>query len=385
MFPITSGAITQAQRVLIYGPEGIGKTTLAAQFPGALFIDTEGGSGHLNVRRLPTPTSWTMLMQEVSWIRDFPEECATLVIDTADWAEKLCIEQVCKSKGWSGIEDPGYGKGYTYVKEEFGHLLNLLSEVRDRGVNIVLTAHATISKFELPDEMGAYDRWELKLLRRQTAPMVKEWADAVLFATYKTIVVDADANGKRKKAQGGKVRVLRTTHAATWDAKNRWGLSDEVPMDWAQIAPHIPQKPAVVVQAKNAHAATSAPAQTKPAPAAHAPTAQKAPAATKTRKAATASAATSATPEHVTSASATKAVPKPKPAAQTEPQWLAPIRDLMRSDGIEEALLLQALAKKGYITRDTPFSALREDFAGWLTSVWPQITSYIAQGMPDTK
>ncbi|VGS15292.1 phage protein [Streptococcus pyogenes] len=38
---ITRGKRARAQRVVIYGPEGIGKSSFAAQFPEPLFIDTE--------------------------------------------------------------------------------------------------------------------------------------------------------------------------------------------------------------------------------------------------------------------------------------------------------------------------------------------------------
>ena len=41
-----------------------------------------------------------------------PGVCSTLVIDTADWAEQLCIASICADKKLSGIEDMGYGKGY---------------------------------------------------------------------------------------------------------------------------------------------------------------------------------------------------------------------------------------------------------------------------------
>ena len=61
--------------------------------------------------------------------------------------------------------------------------LNTLNELVERGVNVVVTAHAKMRKFEQPDELGAYDRWEMKLTK-QTAPMVKEWADMVLFCNY---------------------------------------------------------------------------------------------------------------------------------------------------------------------------------------------------------
>lgn len=231
-FEVISGTIECKLKTVIYGPEGIGKTTFASKFPDPLFIDTEGSTKHLNVKRLPDPKSWQMLLQEIQHVRDTPNICKTLIIDTADWAERLCIMDVCTRKGWSGIEDPGYGKGFTYLAEEFEKLLKSLDEVIQKGIHVVLTAHATMRKFEQPDEMGAYDRWELKL-QKKTAPMLKEWADIVLFANYKTMAVKT-SNGS-VKAQGGK-RVMYTTHHACWDAKNRFNLPEETDFNYEAIS-----------------------------------------------------------------------------------------------------------------------------------------------------
>ncbi|WP_313627460.1 ATP-binding protein [Enterococcus italicus] len=234
---ITSGVVAKAQKIIEYGPEGVGKTTLASQSPDPLFIDTEGSTNNMDVKRLDKPASWSMLLQQIDWVK-LNKPCATLVIDTIDWAERLCVQHVCSSHGKTGIEDFGYGNGYTYVSEEFGKLLNRLQDLVDSGINVVLTAHAQIKKFEQPDEMGAYDRWELKLGKKttsQTAPLVKEWADAVLFCNYKTMSIATDDKGKKFKGQGGK-RVIYTSHHPAWDAKNRFGLPDEVDMAYANIA-----------------------------------------------------------------------------------------------------------------------------------------------------
>ena len=233
---IIRGKIPGAKKVVVYGPEGIGKSTFAAHFPEPLFIDTEGSTKDMDVARTESPTSWMMLMEQVRYIKDHPELCRTLVIDTADWAEMLCITQICDKNHKGSIEEFGYGKGYVYVQEEFGRLLNLLEEVVKAGVHVVLTAHAKMRKFEQPDELGAYDRWEMKLTK-QTAPMVKEWADMVLFANYKTFVINVDGQGVQKgknKAQGGK-RVMYTSHHSCWDAKNRYGLPDELPFEYEAI------------------------------------------------------------------------------------------------------------------------------------------------------
>ena len=237
---IISGKIQKPQKVVIYGPEGIGKSTFAAHFPCPLFIDTEGSTSHLDVDRLERPTSWQMLQQYTKELKADSMEYQILVVDTADWAERLCEESICMANCKGGIEDFGYGKGYTYVKEEFGRLLNNLSDLIDAGMNVVLTAHSTIRKFELPEETGAYDRYELKLGNKagnQCAALVKEWADMVLFANYKEIVITSK-DGK-KKVSGGQ-RVMHTLHNPCWDAKNRHGLPDELPFDYEGIAHCIP-------------------------------------------------------------------------------------------------------------------------------------------------
>ena len=236
---ITKGKRARAQKVVIYGTEGIGKSSLASQFPEPLFIDTEGSTDNMVVARLDKPTSWIMLNNQIAFIKANPTVCKTLVIDTIDWAESLCVDNLCAMHGKKGIEDFGYGNGYVYAKEEMGRFLNKLQDLIEIGINVVLTAHAQIRKFELPDEMGSYDKYELKLGKKtssQTAPLVKEWADLLLFCNYKTYLISQEKSTK-KKAQGNQ-RVMYTEHNPAWDAKNRHGLPSELPLDYNSIA-HI--------------------------------------------------------------------------------------------------------------------------------------------------
>lgn len=238
---IIRGRIIGAKKVVVYGPEGIGKSTFASCFPNPLFIDTEGSTKDLEVDRLPRPSSWEHLLEEIAYVKSEPSSCRTMVIDTVDWAEQLCVGNICDKHHKDGIESFGYGTGYVYVKEEFGRFLNKLEDLVEAGVHVVLTAHAHIKKFEQPDEMGAYDRWELKLGKKtssQTAPLVKEWADMLLFANYKTYSVAVDDKGKKHKAQGGK-RVMYTAHHPCWDAKNRYHLPEECEFDYKIIQPII--------------------------------------------------------------------------------------------------------------------------------------------------
>ncbi len=232
MLKISKGKISRAQKVVIYGPEGIGKSSLAAQFPDPVIIDTEGGTSHMDVRRIDKPKTWDELLGIIKEVALTPGICKTLVIDTADWAEQLIVSYLCNKYKQSSIESFGYGKGYTYMSEEFSRMLSACDLVISAGIHVVITAHAKMRKFEQPDEMGAYDRWEMKL-SRQTAPLLKEWCDMLLFCNYQTFVVSSEND--TKKAQGGK-RVIYTSHHPAWDAKTRVELPEIIDLDYANIS-----------------------------------------------------------------------------------------------------------------------------------------------------
>lgn len=239
-YEITRGAQAKPVRAVCYGIEGVGKTTFAAQWPNAVFIDVEDGSGHYDVARMPRPGTWLELLAEVE-AASLMAEVGTLVVDTLDAAESLCIKHLLTKHKADGIESiaGGYGKGYTYLSEEFQKLLASLDKCIAKGKNVLCIAHAQIKKFEQPDEMGAYDRWELKL-QKKCNPLVKEWCDLLLFANFKVELMKSDQDKKKVKAAGGKRRVMYAAHTAAYDAKNRLGLPDEMPFEFAAIADAIP-------------------------------------------------------------------------------------------------------------------------------------------------
>ena len=70
---IIRGKLPGAKKVVVYGPEGIGKSTFASRFPDPLFIDTEGSTKDMDVARTETPSSWMMLMEQVMYVRKHPE------------------------------------------------------------------------------------------------------------------------------------------------------------------------------------------------------------------------------------------------------------------------------------------------------------------------
>ena len=377
-FEISSGIDYGAQKVVLYGPEGIGKSSFAAQFPEPLFIDTEGSTRQMNVRRLPRPTSWTMLMQMIEEVAKNPDVCKTLVIDTIDWAERLCNEHVCQQAQKKSIEDFGYGRGYVFVKEEFGRMLNLLSDVVEKGINVVLTAHCILRKFERPDESGAYDRWELKLGNKtgsQISALVKEWSDLLLFANYKETIIES-GDTKRKKAYGG-TRVMYTQHHPAWDAKNRYGLQPELPFDFAQIA-FIEGLPDKELTSNLKKVEAPAPKEETPAPKSEIP----APEAPKEVHA--------EAPEEKPKAEPKKATPKKSAAKKEEPKAdAAPdplagipkaLADLMRANNVTRDEIEAAVSIRGYFPHGTPIENYPKEFVdGCLVGAWPQVFSIVEE------
>ena len=229
---INSGKLSRTQKCVIYGCEGVGKSTFAAKFPKPLFADLEGGTAHLDVNRAEV-VSWENIISTIDELIENSQGFQTLVIDTADWAERMCSVYLCKKYKKTGIEDFGYGKGYQYLAEEFAGMLAKLTALQNSGMHIVVLAHSTIRKLELPEENGTYDHYELKC-SKTVSPLIKEWSDGLLFANYRTYI-QASANGKGK-AVGGKERVLYTEHTAFCDAKNRWGLSGVLPLSFESVA-----------------------------------------------------------------------------------------------------------------------------------------------------
>ncbi|MGN1107606.1 MAG: AAA family ATPase, partial [Huintestinicola sp.] len=223
-----------------------------------------------------------------------------------------------------------------------------------------------LKKFEQPEEAGSYDRYELKLGKKtgsQTAPLVKEWADMILFCNYETYAVAADKDGKKFKAQGGQ-RVMYTTHHPCWDAKNRAGLPPKLPLDYAQIA-HVIEHTAAV--------------STQPAPAAPVRVTESAPVTQTAQEATAPSTPPPAAPvqtESVDLSDFEEVVCEPNIPTDI-PQAL---QDLMRANGVSEEDIRFAVAGKGYYPERTPISMYDPDFVnGSIIGAWDQVLAMIKE------
>lgn len=230
---VISGRQEKPLRVLLYGVEGIGKSTFGAAAPAPIFLGAEDGTAHLDVTRFPMPSSWAEVLDAVRVLTAEDHPYRTLVIDTLDWAEPLLWAHICKRDGQANIEAYGYGKGYIAALDEWRVFLAALERMREaKGMHLVLLAHSWIKPFKNP-EGDDYDRYEMKL-NAKAGGLLKEWVDCVLFANYETFA-EKDAKTKRVKGVSTGARLIYTTRTAAYDAKNRHSLPEQMPLAWDEF------------------------------------------------------------------------------------------------------------------------------------------------------
>lgn len=230
---IQKGQFIEPPRLLIYGVEGIGKTSIAAECPDPIFIFTEKGKGVLNIDSWFCK-EWDQVVQCLTSLINEEHKFKTVVIDTVDWLEKLIHKHLCEDASKNNIEDFGFGKGYKRALSYWTDLLEMLTVLHEeKQMMIVLVSHSEIKTFKNP-EGEDFDQYRLSVYEK-TGAMLKEWADMVLFANYDNKIKgpekgSLDKKGKAVKVHGEIGRNLHTEERAAYWAKNRYNMPPTMPI-----------------------------------------------------------------------------------------------------------------------------------------------------------
>jgi hypothetical protein len=235
---------------MVYGTEGIGKSTLASSAPKPIFVQTEDGLGEIDCHKFPLARSLDDVHSAMTELLAERHDYQTVIVDSLDWLERMIWDVLCKTYGVSSIEkvDGGYGKGYVHAMTYWRRIVDQLAQLREqRNMMIVLLAHAKVERFEDPEE-AAYDRYSPRL-NKHAGALISEWCDAVLFATRKIVTrTETGAfNRTRTKAapvgRDGGDRILRCIGGPSAIAKNRYSLPAELPLDWNTLAAGLFHQP----------------------------------------------------------------------------------------------------------------------------------------------
>ncbi|MEX0678366.1 MAG: ATP-binding protein [Pirellulales bacterium] len=244
--------MSRPPRILLYGVEGIGKSTFGSLAPNAIFVQTEDGLDEIDCDKFPLATTYEDVIAALTELHGQEHGYESVVIDSLDWLERLVWDRLCIEHGVTSIEkvDGGYSKGYTHALTYWREIINHLNALRNaRGMVVLLIAHSKVERFEDP-ESSPYDRYSPRL-HKHAAALVSEWCDAVLFATRKIRTQSEDSGFNRKRTiahaigKDGGERILRCVGGPSCVAKNRYGITEELPLSWAAfiqaLTSHQPQ------------------------------------------------------------------------------------------------------------------------------------------------
>jgi AAA domain len=232
-------------RILIYGVQGVGKSTFANEAPDPVFIQTEDGQGTLDLTSFPLSKSYGDVMEALTSLATEDHSFGTVVVDSLDWLEPLIWKKVAEDANLKSIEDIGYGKGYVAALDLWREYLAALDYLRNvKRMVIIQTAHAEIKRFDSP-ETEAYDRYNIKLHKSASA-LVQEHCDVVLFANYRVGTQQSDAGFGQKKtrAVGSGQRAIFTQEKPAFHAKTRFTMPDSIELvkgkAFSQFAQYVP-------------------------------------------------------------------------------------------------------------------------------------------------
>ena len=247
---IQTGRAPMPPRIMVYGTEGIGKSTLAACAPKPIFIQTEDGLGEIDCHKFPLARSLGDVDSALNELLVEPHDYQTVILDSLDWTERMVWDVLCQHYGVSSIEkvDGGYGKGYVHAMTHWRKIVDHLAQLREqRNMMVVLLAHAKVERFEDPEE-AAYDRYSPRL-NKHAGALISEWCDAVLFATRKIVTKTETVGFNRTRTKAAPVgrdggeRILRCIGGPSCIAKNRYCLPAELPLDWDTLAAGLFNQP----------------------------------------------------------------------------------------------------------------------------------------------
>jgi hypothetical protein len=231
---IQNGPFIRAQKIVVYGPESVGKTTLASKFPDPTIFDVEDGSLRLDVKRVRALDGETFFNRIRALARAEQVPCKTIVIDSVDQVETFVRDRVLRVHQLKTIEGVPYGGGWALFRQEFGRLLTTFDQFIQRGIHIVVVSHSTTRHFHSPLNDAPFDRFELNLYQ-PNAQKLKQWCDVLLYMDWEVKVVE-NRSGKARGV-GGKSRMLHTQHCAAFDAKSRVSLPETLPAEFDALSP----------------------------------------------------------------------------------------------------------------------------------------------------
>lgn len=232
----------------LVGEGGMGKTSLAAQFPAPVFIRTEDGTASLrgrdDVALFPMSRGSQDVLDAMAALGTEQHEFKTLVLDSITQLNTLIEQEIIASdpKNPRSINQAlgGYGAGHSAVAERHRQIREATNWLQsEKGMNVVFIAHAVSETIDPPDN-DSYTRYTIRMNQKSVAHY-SDNVDLVGFIKLKTFT---RGEGDRKKAISDGQRVITCYPTATHISKNRYDIVEDLPFD-QHTNPLVPFIPAL--------------------------------------------------------------------------------------------------------------------------------------------
>ena len=236
--------------ITIYGGEGLGKNTLASEFPGPFCVQTgpnEQSPVGATMATLGLSESYQDVIDQADWflaVGTQTEGLLTFVVDTLDSLEPLVNAEACYRNGWREIEEPGFGKGYVAVNDIWREFIKKMCEIKQAGFNVVLLAHSKV-KTDPGVTTDSYPRFRINL-RDDAANAIAHASDMVGFLHQRVSIKKEDAGFKKTntRGEGGGDRMIAVEERPGFVAKSRFETPATLPFKkgagYAEIAKYVP-------------------------------------------------------------------------------------------------------------------------------------------------
>ena len=216
--------------VLLYGTPGVGKTTQAAAFPGAVVLQLEDGLGVLNVPTTDLISSYADVVATINAAGEMPP--GTLVVDSLSALEVLIHAETCVRGGKATLEAFGWNKGYEATLDVWREFVAGILYLNSLGWCIVMIGHAMVTRFDDPST-ESYDRYTLQLHKKTgAADLIIQRSNVVGFLHWETSVRERE-NGKASSTRGlgTGARNIALQETPAYIAKTQYPLPPLIRMD----------------------------------------------------------------------------------------------------------------------------------------------------------
>lgn len=230
----TFDADNEGEKIIIYGPSGIGKSTLAASCPGSIFISADDGARRIlhpqtgkPLQQVPGIECWEDIRDALQQDGLFPVG-STIVIDTItkleEWIQDFCVRTI-KIKGASVDSFRKFGwDGADLIVEQFRLLMSDLDRHVRNGTNVILLAQQGQIKRSAADSADYLEDgpFVTHTNRSSAREELKQWSDHVFRVGYADFdVTKADGERAGKVTQTDTTRVIFASGSLSFTAKAR--------------------------------------------------------------------------------------------------------------------------------------------------------------------